>query len=499
MDVRFSVRLFGVLAILFLAAFGFCDGKFVSRLSEKPPDMPYQRAFIAFDKGQETMIVESFMTGKKGDYVWLVPTPSQPDEVKPCHPHALSGLIETVSPRIEDSITREPFAAVIALAFSVVYFLTFALYFLNVRNQERKSKIAYALLLMLLVLVGCAILFPVFAQAKPGTRERGTVVASGTAGNYAYTVLSSKEPVDVLLWLSKNGFKLDTQTKEAVAKNSQKGWFLTVLRYKHPADGQAAPHPVRFTFKTNQPVYPMEMTGSGLSRLRLDLVVSMNQQAEVAGMRTVSASDYFRFGHPDVKPFAVGKGVVTFLRGDLNQSEMNDDMAIASKPFKDTYHERWADKGTFLGRIVFNILFLLPIAYLVLSILHAIKPRDAKWWRQACAIAFVACLVAVPTFGLLKYRLIEAESSSSWFGFYTQLSKTKGAILNLDGSAVQYPFVEKLAEQIGKQNIGDEVGQCLIEPFKDGAKVRVFSRQYRLINYQVTNYHGVYKVEYVYD
>lgn len=483
------------LVVFVAAALGICDGKFISHLSEKPPDMPYQRAFIAFDKGQETMIVESFMTGKKGDYVWLVPTPSQPDEVKPCHPHALSGLIETVSPRIEDSITREPFNVIMALAFSFFYFLTFALYFLNVRNQQRRFKFIYAFFLSLLVLVGCAILFPVFAQAKPGTRESGPAVASGTAGNYAYTVLSSKEPVEVLLWLARNGFKLDTQTKEAVAKNSQKGCFLTVLRYKHPADGQAAPHPVRFTFKTIQPVYPMEMTGSGLSRLRLDLVVSMNQQAEVAGMRTVSASDFFRFGHPDVKPFAVGKGVVTFLRGDLNQSEMNDDMAIASKPFKDTYHERWADKGTFLGRIVFNILFLLPIAYLVLSILHAIKPRDAKWWRQAFAISIVACLVAVPTYGLLKYRLIDSEPGLKRVEALIRYSRAKTAVENLGGQPVQYPFEQGVYNKLGKDMVGDDTGQCLVEPGKEGVLLFVFRRDYRYDVYLVSDQNGVYRVE----
>jgi len=494
--VKTWLRFVGVWGILLLATFGLCDGKFISRLSEKPPEMPYQRAFIAFDKGQETMIVESFMAGKKGDYVWLVPTPSKPIEIKPCHPHALSGLIETVSPRIEDSITREPFNAIMALLFSLFYFLIFALYFLNMRNQERRFKFLYALLLSLLVVVGCAVLFPVLAQTKPGTRERGPAVASGAAGNYAYTVLSSKEPVDVLLWLARNGYKLDTQTKEAVAKNSQKGWFLTVLRYKHSADGQAAPHPVRFTFSTDQPVYPMEMTGTGLSQLRLDLVVSMDKQAEIAGMRTVSASDFFRFGHPDVKPFAVDKGVATFLRGDLRQSELSKDMAVGSSPFKGTYHERWADKGTFLGRIVFNILFLLPIAYLVLAILHAIKPRDAKWWRQACALGFVICLVVVPTYGLLKYKLIDADSKATLADFFKQRSQTMKAIEDLEGSAVTYPFAQKVEEQIGQDNIGDELGQCLVEPVKDGALIKVFSRNYKQTTYRVTNYHGVYKVEY---
>ena len=460
--------------------------------------MPYQRAFVSFDKGKETMIVESFLSGKKGDYVWLVPTPTVPTEIKPCNPHALSGLIEAVSPRIEDSITREPFLAFLALAFSALYFLTFALYFLNIRNQKRRFKFLFALLISVLILLGVAVLFPVFAQAKPGSHERGPAVASGQAGSYAYTVLSSKEPVEVLRYLATNGFTLDTETKEAIAKNAQKGWLLTVLRYKHPADGQAAPHPVRFKFKTNTPVYPMEMTGAGLSKLRLDLVVSMDQQAEVTGLRTVSATEYIRFDHPDVKPYVLEKGVVTFLRGDLGQGQMAEDMTIRSKPYKKTYHERWADKSTFFGRIVFNVLFLLPIAYLVLSILHAIKPRNSLWWKHACAWSALACVVAVPTYGLLKYQLIESDGSGQ-SDYYKQLGKTKESLLKLDGANVQYPFVGRLKEQIGKDNLGDGLGQCLVEPSGEGAVVLVFMSRYHVTKYRVTNYHGVYKIEHGYE
>lgn len=65
------------LVVFVAAALGICDGKFISRLSEKPPDMPYQRAFVSYQGQTETLVVESFMTGKKDDYVLLVSTPAR--------------------------------------------------------------------------------------------------------------------------------------------------------------------------------------------------------------------------------------------------------------------------------------------------------------------------------------------------------------------------------------------------------------------------------------
>jgi len=66
------------------------DGKIFGTVGELP-SMPSQRAFLAWDEGVETLIVESDFKGDPGDYTWIIPVPAQPSRIE-----ALElGLLET--------------------------------------------------------------------------------------------------------------------------------------------------------------------------------------------------------------------------------------------------------------------------------------------------------------------------------------------------------------------------------------------------------------------
>lgn len=59
------------------------DGKFYWIRESVPPDVPYQRAFLLFDEGTETLVVQSkyelTQSAESDSLAWVVPVPSIPD------------------------------------------------------------------------------------------------------------------------------------------------------------------------------------------------------------------------------------------------------------------------------------------------------------------------------------------------------------------------------------------------------------------------------------
>lgn len=69
-----------------LAASVSADGKFMGLPVSDPklvnPDQPYQRAVDRFRGGEETLIVESFVTAQGQDLAWNLPVPAKPKSVE---------------------------------------------------------------------------------------------------------------------------------------------------------------------------------------------------------------------------------------------------------------------------------------------------------------------------------------------------------------------------------------------------------------------------------
>ena len=89
-----------LLSIFYLHQLSYADGVFIPQARKKLPDIPFQRAIVKYREGTEALIVESSLSGKGGDYGWLIPVPSPPKKFEKVSP----GLLKTISLQIQPQI-----------------------------------------------------------------------------------------------------------------------------------------------------------------------------------------------------------------------------------------------------------------------------------------------------------------------------------------------------------------------------------------------------------
>lgn len=310
------MRLVWALLFAVLARFAAADGCMVSGVG-KVPEMPSQRAFVNFRKGVETLIVETDFNGEPGSYVWYLPVPAKPESVTAIKP----GALETLEQVLPIAVWRRDEAS------TILCVLGFALAIGAVWMRRRYNKREdWAILTAVAVIVICilaAIFFPVFAQSKDG--EPGGPVDVGSYDVFLETKLSTADTA------------LPAALKPALEAYEKEGWTIVRAELKKTKDGLATPHPLAITFRTENAVYPMRLTGAGASGpLHLDLYVCEEPNVECPPLRRMAVRNILYNGenrwkptsHPDLVPFFRDRGRVTRLSGVVTPEQMRQDFRI---------------------------------------------------------------------------------------------------------------------------------------------------------------------------
>ena len=92
-----------------------------------------------------------------------------------------------------------------------------------------------------------------------------------TTGLFDTVTLKSANPAALLDWLNENGFQVPSELAPVVADYVRSGWVFVAARLHDEAGGATprATHPLRFTFPTSKPVYPLRLTGTGAGSCRI--------------------------------------------------------------------------------------------------------------------------------------------------------------------------------------------------------------------------------------
>jgi len=140
---------------------------------------------------------------------------------------------------------------------------------------QTRVGVASGALLIVAILAG---LFWSFVLLVPkGAMGAGvTVHARQQVGAYDTATVSAVEPAKLLGWLERNGFEVAAGSRAAITDYVKRGWVFVVLMLKEsddPDEPMRRPHPVAFTFKTDEPVYPMRLTGVENGECDLELFV----------------------------------------------------------------------------------------------------------------------------------------------------------------------------------------------------------------------------------
>lgn len=222
-----------VVCLLVISAYPlFADGCFIPEFAGSAETVD-QRAIVVFDDGRETLIIQTAYDGEGGDFAWVIPVPQ-----------LLSATdIGTVSADVFDDLY--------ALTEPVAY--------------GRYGMGSHGLF-------GCS-----SGGGAPDQLRTVRVWETLQVDEYEIAVLSATESADLQQWLTDNGYGFPADHEAELEYYVNKTWFFIAARLS-PEDeregdeqppnagqpgfgsGEEEMRPLRLTFDTAEPVYPMRIS-----------------------------------------------------------------------------------------------------------------------------------------------------------------------------------------------------------------------------------------------
>jgi len=263
-------------------------------------------------------------------------------------------------------------------------------------------------------------LIPNFVRARGGSGPAQVgvdVLDHKHVGIYETATISSQDPNALVEWLNANGFAAPTNITPVVAEYVKEGWVFVAAKIsrENGLKEATAPHPLSFTFKTAQPVYPLRLTGIDNDSCRIDLYVFGPDRAEIPKfeVRRCSRVSYHRQSQGVVASteksdlqknvplslidMAAGAPVATKLSGKLSSTDMKTDARISWKPFR--------SEGDFFysyeGAKTQSVNIFVPAAVLALSFGRLMVKRFSL--RVLPAIITYLCALGLSTAGAVSY------------------------------------------------------------------------------------------------
>ena len=214
---------FCVVWFLIASPEAYGDGCFIPPTALAKVQIPDQRALIHFDAGMETLVIDTAFKGDGTNFAWIVPVPSEPKvEI------ATTGLFPTLQtifqPEIIHNVPRLYWFVILAGIFIFHLFWKLSL--------GRRGSVVEVLGLWALGLIFCSLLLPAGASLGAGVLPTGEVrvIERKRVGVYDTAVLSSRDGVAVLDWLSKNGFVTPTNLIPTIRAYAKEGWSFVASK-----------------------------------------------------------------------------------------------------------------------------------------------------------------------------------------------------------------------------------------------------------------------------
>ena len=401
------------------------DGMVIPRRAFAIPDIPEQRALIHYADGTETLVIETSFIGGGSNLAWVVPLPAAP-KVEP----ASNGLFPTLqvifSPKILLSVTPWWLALPIAAILFCLYKLV------------QRSGLIFVALLLLLVLLLAPFFLPALSVSRTAgmstsARASVRVLNRQRAGLFDTVTLRSTDPAALLHWLEENGFSAPTNIAPVLADYVRDGWVFTAARLDTKAEENStqATHPLAFTFKTSQPVYPLRLTAKATTSCRVDLYVFGPGRASIPGFtvqrcerptydeaqpqwwRLEPAGLHIR--QHELATLVHGAMVATKLSGSLTPSDMARDAYVNWQPYWKTGTKRYGPGAALtLGANVAALALLAALAWRI-GFRAMRGPQVPTWgtWLIPAALALgVLVYIGVPKADESALRVVKLRFSA---------------------------------------------------------------------------------------
>ena len=358
-ETRHTVYRWGFAAFLMISGIcGIChaDGIMMPPMvAPHMPEMPSQRAIVAYRDGVETLVVESAFKGAGKEMAWILPVPATPTEIAKATPGLFTVLQLNLQPEVVDS----DFGIVCAGLFMLVW----AIFNLDAGRPALWVSFGMTLLMFSFFLFAYYWTRAQFLSAGMDSAAQVEGVRASEAsyvGDYEVKVLEAASPESLGEWLATNGFKdIPEAGKPIVADYITNGWKFVAAKLLKDSDGLTKPHPIMLTFPTDKPVYPMRLTKLAGSDLYLDLFVIAKEKMGVARMEMVDSVRFrinkdediptesrvagnrldgrriredgypLLLGLPSLLKLAGGDCTITWLRANLSPGDMDRDFYVS--------------------------------------------------------------------------------------------------------------------------------------------------------------------------
>lgn len=343
------------------------DGKFFGE--EIPPDIPYQRAFILFHEGSETLILQSKYELSQSEAIdslgWVVPVPSVPD-IASADADAARIFFLKASFRTQPDVNRISgfiFPITVIFFFGCVGFMVVLLIEYPILNKIRLSKAAWQRRLWKSVLT-TFIAFFLIASTMPHLKSSAgfdvEIVKAEKAGIYDVKVIRSQSAEDILGWLTENDFGFNDNDTQVFKNYIDRGWCFVVAKvepapeieeHKIVAEGMVAP--LILKFETDTAVYPLAITSTIGSETEIllytfsenKLSCSERLTLQYAGRKgpTSFLSDLLSSAQPESSDLSAGIPKDMYLckfKKKLKPEEMKTDLEFEFAQDNEPYKEK---------------------------------------------------------------------------------------------------------------------------------------------------------------
>ncbi len=250
------------------------DGKFF--VEKVPPDIPYQRAFILFHDGSETLVLQSKYEFSQSETIeslgWVVPVPAVPDIASVDADYA--GIcFWKASAHTQPEIKR--ISGFICAIFTIFFlgcigFLLVLIVEYPILNVIRLSKAAW-LRRLWICLIATFVSFFMTQLTMPHLALGFDVeiVKAEKVGIYDVKVIKSHSAEDIIGWLRENGYGFSDTDKQVFEDYVDREWCFVVAEVepepetkKHKIVSEGMVAPLILKFETETAKYPLALTSA---------------------------------------------------------------------------------------------------------------------------------------------------------------------------------------------------------------------------------------------
>ena len=328
------------------------DGKFYAHPDRVPPKLPYQRAIISYQDGQDLLILQSKFAGQADDFGWVVPLPNPPklgsvkkDDAK----SFFRGLSELTSPNVID-VTQPIILICLLIMVGIYILLAVKKISCAIRNRPVPKLFRFSLnhpIWIIPIILG----IPLIATPSRGV----DLLYQQQVGIYDVKVIKSSNTADLINWLNENKYKFTQQDETAFNNYIQKGWCFVTARINPKESGNdnfrlrdGLVNPLVLEFPSKETIYPLALTATVGSDTEILLYIFGNHKVATDNRFELEFAEetYYNLkGLPiESKDIDISKYLgkyITKFRGKLSPDQMKADLIL--KPAADNKPYRKSD------------------------------------------------------------------------------------------------------------------------------------------------------------